>query len=32
LYYQDNYPRLQRAKRTWDPLDYFNHRLSIRPT
>jgi hypothetical protein len=31
LYYQDNYPRLQRTKRTWDPLDYFNHRLSIRP-
>lgn len=30
LYYLDNYPRLQRAKRTWDPLNYFNHRLSIR--
>ncbi|MEO6502062.1 MAG: FAD-binding protein, partial [Jatrophihabitantaceae bacterium] len=27
LYYQDNYPRLQRAKKTWDPLNYFTHRL-----
>lgn len=29
LYYQDNYPRLQRVKRTWDPLNYFTHQLGI---
>jgi hypothetical protein len=29
LYYQDNYPRLQRAKKRWDPLNYFTHRLGI---
>lgn len=29
LYYKENYPRLQQAKRTWDPLNIFNHRQSI---
>ena len=32
LYFKDNYPRLQRAKDRWDPLDTFRHALSIRPT
>jgi FAD binding domain/Berberine and berberine like len=29
LYYKDNYPRLQRAKAHWDPLNIFRHTLSI---
>jgi hypothetical protein len=31
LYYKENYPRLQRVKRDWDPLDTFRHTLSVRP-
>ncbi|MCC8245171.1 FAD-binding oxidoreductase [Saccharothrix luteola] len=30
LYYKGNYPRLQRAKKTWDPRNIFNHQQSIR--
>lgn len=30
LYYQSNYPRLQRVKAHWDPRDVFHHALSIR--
>ncbi len=32
LYYQDNYPRLQRIKAQWDPNNVFHHPLSIRAT
>ncbi|MFC9754061.1 FAD-binding protein [Streptomyces sp. NPDC056921] len=31
LYYKDNYARLRSAKRTWDPLNIFHHRMSIEP-
>jgi hypothetical protein len=30
LYYQNNYPRLQRVKARWDPLNVFHHSLSVR--
>lgn len=30
LYYGDNYPRLQRVKTEWDPLNLFRHTLSVR--
>ncbi|MGW0752178.1 FAD-binding protein [Streptomyces sp. NPDC002587] len=30
LYYKDNYPRLQRVKKAYDPGDVFRHKLSVR--
>ena len=30
FYYQDNYPRLQKVKAKWDPLNIFHHSLSVR--
>ncbi|MEP6834496.1 MAG: FAD-binding oxidoreductase [Gemmatimonas sp.] len=30
IYFQENYPRLQRVKTQWDPCDIFRHALSIR--
>ena len=30
LYYKDAYPRLQRAKKRWDPCDIFRHQQSIK--
>ena len=29
FYYQDNYPRLQKVKAKWDPLNIFHHSLSV---
>jgi hypothetical protein len=29
LYYKDNYPRLQRVKRAWDPTNFFRHHMSV---
>ncbi|MFG2675926.1 FAD-binding oxidoreductase [Streptomyces sp. NPDC048445] len=32
LYYKDDYPRLQRVKSRWDPLNVFHHQLAVRPS
>jgi aclacinomycin oxidase len=29
FYYGDNYPRLQKVKAKWDPLNIFHHALSV---
>lgn len=29
LYFKANYPRLQRAKQSWDPTNFFTHSLGI---
>lgn len=29
LYYRGNYPRLQRAKKSWDPRNFFTHSLGV---
>jgi FAD binding domain/Berberine and berberine like len=31
FYYQQHYPRLQKIKARWDPLNIFHHALSVRP-
>jgi aclacinomycin oxidase len=31
IYYQGNYPRLQKVKAQWDPRDVFRHALGVRP-
>lgn len=31
FYWKENYPRLQKAKMRWDPLNIFRHALSIEP-
>lgn len=31
LYYKDSYARLQEVKAKWDPLNVFNHALSVQP-
>ncbi|WP_069885824.1 FAD-binding oxidoreductase [Streptomyces luteocolor] len=31
LYYKDNYPRLQKAKATWDPRGVLRHAQSVKP-
>ena len=29
LYYKESYPRLQKAKREWDPCNVFHHHQSV---
>ncbi|WP_443034214.1 BBE domain-containing protein [Streptomyces sp. BE147] len=31
LYYKANYPRHQRVKSRWDPLNVFHHPLAVQP-
>src|SRR5699024_9521727 len=31
LYHRHNYPRLQKVKAAWDPLNLFHHDFSVRP-